>query len=129
MIFAGNGGEDRGKVVILGHRLPGGRHLQTLYAHLSKVEVARGSLVARGEELGRIGRSEVRDPARLRFEIYEGALIDPGFGRAPHELNRLDPTATIAAHRPADPANLAPEPLGVYEVVRQVFRIGPGDQW
>jgi hypothetical protein len=126
VVYARDRGEGWGRVVILGHRLEDGRHVHSLYGGLDKIEVARGALVARGQALGRAGGPPGSGRAALHFEIYEGPVIDPGPGYAPHPMNRIDPDRTILGQRPVDPADLAPEPLGAIEIVRQVFKIDAG---
>jgi hypothetical protein len=124
--FAADRGGSWGKVVVIGHRLADGRLVNSLYGHLREIGVAPGTLVARGQRIGTVGNANGSWPAHLHFEIYEGALVDPGPGYAAEALNRLDPAATIAAHRPTAASDLAPEPLAIYESEGQAFEIGPG---
>lgn len=115
VLFAAKRDGGWGNVVILGHRLADGHIVQTLYAHLHTIGVARGALVARGQTIGTVGTAGGTWPAHLHFELYEAESIDPGRGYALFPANRLDPTAFIQARRGAIETDLAPSPLGVGE--------------
>ena len=63
---------------------PGGRFvcvshaesLRTCYMHLDRYEVEYGDRVRRGQEIGTVGRTGVRDsPAHLHLEVHEGERV------------------------------------------------------
>lgn len=69
VLYTGNPEGYPGMAILLGHRLPEGQILQTLYAGLSSIKVRVGDRVAREEELGTLD-------SELYFEIRRGAGID-----------------------------------------------------
>lgn len=87
-----------GNVVRLVHALPDGASVETVYAHLDRIDVAVGDDVPRGAEIGTIGTAHGRYKAHLHFEVRTtvGAAIGGGYG-AP-EQGQVDPTAFVAAH-------------------------------
>lgn len=63
-----------GKVVKIDH----GEGVYTKYAHLSRIDVAKGDWVAAGEQIAAIGNSGQSTGPHLHFEYYRnGARIDP----------------------------------------------------
>lgn len=62
----------------------------TLYAHLSRIEVAEGDIVLRGQRLGLAGSTGMSTGPHLHFEVRQGGRpIDPSsFIRAPHRLEK-----------------------------------------
>lgn len=73
VIFAGRRG-DYGQLVILDH----GDGWSSRYAHASKVLVAVGDRVRRGEEIARAGRTGRATTDHLHFEIrHAGVALDP----------------------------------------------------
>ena len=63
-----------GNTVIVDH----GLGLQTLYAHLSSIEVKVGDVVARGQELGRTGATGLAMGDHLHFEVLvNGVSVTP----------------------------------------------------
>ncbi len=126
VLYAGTPSSGWGRMVILGHRLPDGRVIGTLAAHLDEIRVAPGQIVARGEKVGTVGTANGAYPAHLHFELYEGPLIDPfGGGYRMGSSNRLDPSATIAAFGPVGPADLSPEPLAHVAAGLESFEVTP----
>jgi murein DD-endopeptidase MepM/ murein hydrolase activator NlpD len=51
---------------------------QSLYSHLSRLDVVTGAKVSRGEMLGLGGATGHADGPHLHFEVrWQGALLDP----------------------------------------------------
>ncbi len=89
VIFAGRRG-DYGQLVIIDH----GDGWSSRYAHASKILVATGDRVRRGEEIARAGRSGRATTDHLHFEIrYDGEALDPAL--------YLPPRGGLAASEPA----------------------------
>jgi murein DD-endopeptidase MepM/ murein hydrolase activator NlpD len=69
-------GEQRGYglTVVIEH----GSGMRTRYAHLSEVAVRQGDSVARGQDIGRVGRSGRSTGPHLHFEVLaDGQPVDP----------------------------------------------------
>ncbi len=65
---------DYGKVVVIRHN----NGLETLYAHLSKIEVREGQWIEAGDQLGLGGNTGRSTGSHLHFEVrYLGEPIDP----------------------------------------------------
>ncbi len=97
----GKGNTDLGDPVfaaVVAHRVDG-LCVETLYAHLDRIEVAAGEIVVRGAGLGTIGTAHGRYWAHLHFEIRDraGLPLGVGYGEA---AGNVDPTAFIRARRP-----------------------------
>ena len=111
VLYAGEPSPGWGKLVVVAHKVPDGRTLHSMYAHLDRIDVARGALVARGGRIGTVGTANGNYPAHLHFEMRAGDGVDIGVGYAMYPLNRLDPLATVAALRNAPDTALSPSPL------------------
>lgn len=111
--FAGEPSPGWGKTVIVAHRDLHGRVLESMYAHLDRIDVVAGGLVARGTKIGTVGTANGYYPAHLHFEMRRGDGIDVGSGYGMFPLNRLDPAKTIADLTSHAPDDLAPSPLAV----------------
>jgi murein DD-endopeptidase MepM/ murein hydrolase activator NlpD len=91
-----------GNVVRIAHRVReddgSERVVESLYAHLERVDVQLGQLVDRGEPIGTIGTADGVYRAHLHLEIraYVGRPLGRGYG--PPDA-QVDPTAFIRAHR------------------------------
>ena len=77
---------NRGRVVLVGDFFFGGRlvmldhglGLYTLYMHLDRVDVAEGSVIARGETLGGVGSTGRATGPHLHFQVQlKRARVDP----------------------------------------------------
>jgi hypothetical protein len=113
VIYAGEPGSGWGRMIILGHRVPGNgtvRVIQTVYAHLDQVLVRHGQVVQRGEKIGTVGTAGGQYLAHLHFEVREGPFVNPGVGYADAPLNRLSPETFLREHRGAEEALLNPAP-------------------
>jgi len=74
VVFAGFHPSGWGNLVIVGHRFG----LQTLYAHLSAIDVRVGQFVPAGGRVGRVGATGSADGPHLHFEVrLRGANVDP----------------------------------------------------
>lgn len=113
VVYASEPSPGWGKLVVIAHRTADGRPLQSLYAHLRRIDVAVGALVPRGGKVGIVGTANGYYPAHLHFEMRAGGGVDIGAGYAAVPLNRLDPLATVASLRNAAPDDLSPSPLGM----------------
>lgn len=113
VLYAAEPSPGWGKIVLLGHHAADGRRLQTMYAHLDRIDVAVGATVARGDRIGTVGTANGNYPAHLHFELRESDGVDIGAGYSMLPLNRLDPLATLSTLRGADPQKLSPPPLPV----------------
>jgi murein DD-endopeptidase MepM/ murein hydrolase activator NlpD len=77
VIFAGRK-KKYGKTVLIQHRFH-----QTLYAHLSSINVRRGEWVDLTQVIGKVGRSGNARGVHLHFEVIDGSA------------NPLDPLAVV----------------------------------
>jgi murein DD-endopeptidase MepM/ murein hydrolase activator NlpD len=111
VLYAGEPSPGWGKLVVIGHKAADGRTLHSMYAHLNRIDVAIGSLVARGGRIGTVGTANGYYPAHLHFEMRASDGVDIGAGYAAFPLNRLDPTGTVAALRNSEADALSPSPL------------------
>lgn len=74
VIFSGQRSAGYGETVVLDH----GFGVQTLFAHLSRIDAALGELVLRGQKLGAVGHSGRTTGAHLHYEVrYNGLPFDP----------------------------------------------------
>jgi murein DD-endopeptidase MepM/ murein hydrolase activator NlpD len=84
-----------------------------MYAHLSRIDVKRGDLIARGSRIAAVGTANGYYPAHLHFEMREAGGVEIGGGYAMQPLNHLDPSATVAALRNSAAEDFSPSSLGV----------------
>ena len=111
VLYAGEPSPGWGKLVVIAHKTLDGRTLHSMYAHLNRIDVVIGALVARGGKIGTVGTANGYYPAHLHFEMRASDGVDIGAGYASHPLNRLDPTGTVNALRNADADDLSLPPL------------------
>jgi murein DD-endopeptidase MepM/ murein hydrolase activator NlpD len=83
-----------GSIVVLEHRLSGAPFdtLYTLYAHLSKVDVSNGQVVASGEKIGEVGMTGTAFGNHLHFEVRVNpndytSTLNPDLWLVPHPGN------------------------------------------
>ena len=101
VVYSGTPTEGWGKVLILSHRFSDGQCFQTMHAHLEKIDVALGSVVSRGQQIGTVGSADGLYPAHLHYEIRTGYGVDVGAGYGAEPLNRVDPTKFRQMHAAA----------------------------
>ncbi len=111
VLYAGEPSPGWGNVVVIAHTAPDGRTLQSMYAHLNRIDVTPGDLVPRGGKVGTVGTSNGYYPAHLHFEMRASDGVDIGAGYALDPRNRLDPLATVDSLRNAAADDLSPAPL------------------
>jgi murein DD-endopeptidase MepM/ murein hydrolase activator NlpD len=74
VVVATRNGGPYGQYVVLEH----GDGFRTLYAHLSRIDVAAGQAVEQGDGIGRVGSTGYSTGPHLHFEVREdGALRNP----------------------------------------------------
>lgn len=74
VIYANNRISGYGNMIIVRH--PG--QFATVYAHLSRFHVRRGQYVAKGQLIGRVGRTGRATSPHLHFEVRDGqSAVDP----------------------------------------------------
>jgi murein DD-endopeptidase MepM/ murein hydrolase activator NlpD len=86
---------DWGNVVRIVHAC----RVESLYAHLDRIDVAPGTIVRRGQRIGTIGTAHGVYFAHLHLELRDRPL-PLGGGYDTDHTGYLDPTAYIRAHRP-----------------------------
>lgn len=96
VLHAASPSEEWGKVIVLGHRTADGRHIQSLYAHLHRMQAKPGDLVPLGTPIGTVGSADGHYPARLHFQILRGT--GPAIPATPstHTPLQVDPSAFLA---------------------------------
>jgi hypothetical protein len=113
VVYSGEPSPGWGKVIVLAHRAADGRLLQSMYAHLHRIDVPLGSLVGRGRQIGLVGTANGYYPAHLHFEIRHSVGVDLGAGYSMLPLNRLDPEKTLAELRGTSDDRSSPSLLPV----------------
>lgn len=111
VVYAGEPSPSWGNVVVVAHRVPDGRSIESMYAHLSEILTRPGALVARGERVGTVGTANGNYPAHLHFEVRTGDGMEIGPGYSMNPLNRLDPAKLVDSLRNAAAHDLSPSPL------------------
>ncbi|MBA2542991.1 MAG: M23 family metallopeptidase [Deltaproteobacteria bacterium] len=90
-------GHDWGNIVRIVH----GCGIESLYAHLDRIETSAGAIIKRGQQIGTIGTAGGRYKAHLHFELRDRPLPLGGGYADETPPGYLDPTAYIRAHRPS----------------------------
>ena len=112
VLYAAQPSPGWGNVVVIAHRTADGLILHSMYAHMDRIEVKRGALVARGGKVGTVGTANGHYPAHLHFEMRASDAVDLGAGYAMDPGTRLDPSGTVLTLRNAPAEDLSPSPLG-----------------
>lgn len=102
--FAKDVGGGWGNVVRIIHKVPsdnpeGYRYVESLYAHLARVDVKEGQKVGRDEVIGTIGNVNGRYCAHLHFELRETPGLDLGGGYSASVDGFLNPSEYIEENR------------------------------
>lgn len=111
VLYAGEPSSGWGNTVILAHRTGQDGVLHSMYAHLDRIDVPVGALVARGARIGTNGTAHGNYPAHLHLELRRSDHIDIGGGYGDNPLNRIDPMGYIERSRGAAGDDLSPSPL------------------
>ncbi|MCB9691547.1 MAG: M23 family metallopeptidase [Alphaproteobacteria bacterium] len=101
--FAGDLGGGWGNVVRVVHAYDDAgrvRKVESFYAHLDRVHVREGQLLARGEVLGTIGDADGAYIAHLHFEMRDRVGLPHGPGYSDRVTGWLSPSEFIRRHRP-----------------------------
>lgn len=112
VLYTGEPSPGWGKLVVIGHKTVDGKMLHSMYAHLYRIDVAKGDLIARGGKVGLVGTANGYYPAHLHFEMRASDGVDIGAGYAAYPLSRLDPMGTVNALHNAADDELSASPLG-----------------
>ncbi|WP_081605011.1 M23 family metallopeptidase [Leptospira alstonii] len=97
--FAGEEGPGWGNVIIVTHLLPDGKRINSLYAHLSKMNVSKGDRVRKGKVIGKIGDANRRYGPHLHFEMRDDFFLPTGPGYSRNPSGYLNPKEFIRDHR------------------------------
>jgi murein DD-endopeptidase MepM/ murein hydrolase activator NlpD len=97
-----DGGHGWGAVVRVAHRTaePDRACVESLYAHLSRVDVVAGDTIGRGASIGAIGDAGGNYPAHLHLELRATPGLPLGGGYGEDALHHLAPTPFIEQRRP-----------------------------
>ncbi len=95
VVYAGEPSPSWGKVIIIAHRMPDGKYLQSMYAHLEEMKVHVFQIVERREVVGTVGTAGGKYLAHLHFEMRDSKLAELGPGYTFFPSTRLDPTEII----------------------------------
>jgi murein DD-endopeptidase MepM/ murein hydrolase activator NlpD len=109
VVFAQDIWRGWGNVVRVVHVLPEGAVVESLYAHLDRVDVNVGQWVPRGLVLGTVGDAHHAYSPHLHLEVRDRVGMPQGHGYGePAPRGYVDPMAFIAGHRaPADGATVS----------------------
>jgi len=91
-----------GNVVRVVHKLeghPNFKYLESVYAHLDKINVVEGQLLSKGQNLGTIGTAHGTYVAHLHLELRDFIDMSMGPGYSSDWEGYLDPSAFIRNNR------------------------------
>jgi len=82
---------------------------ETVYAHLSKREVRKGQMVAKGQRIGLMGSTGESSGPHLHFEIHKNGWTET-------KENSIDPTVIFGIGKIGEHVNAGPLPTKALEV-------------
>ncbi|WP_001255726.1 M23 family metallopeptidase [Leptospira interrogans] len=97
--FVGDEGPGWGTVIMITHLLPNGKRINSLYAHLSKINVSKGDQIRKGKMIGRIGDANGRYGPHLHFEMRDNFFLPTGPGYSRDPSGYLNPKVFIRKNR------------------------------
>lgn len=112
VIYTGWPSDGWGNVVIILHRLPDGRLVESFYGHLDKINTTVGNRIRRGDKLGTVGNANRRYFAHLHFELRTSPTLDCGAGYADNPLDRLSGELSLRKWRGRPDDRLSGPPRG-----------------
>lgn len=78
------------------------RDVESLYAHLDRIDVAVGDVVSRGDPVGTIGDAHGIYVPHLHLELRDVVGLSIGPGYSDDTTGYVAPTPFVRAHRPAE---------------------------
>lgn len=129
VIYSGEPSPGWGKMVILAHRQEDGSLLQSLYAHLNRIEAAVGEMIPRGDRIGEVGTANGFYPAHLHLEMHTGSGVYIGGGYTSAPLDRIDPVALIGRFNHSGPLGIVPNmlPMAVKDLAKNWTQLEIGN--
>lgn len=92
-----------GNVIRLVHKIEGDpekKYIESVYAHLQRIDISAGQKVRRGDLIGTIGTANGTYKAHLHLEIRDFINMALGPGYSQDHFGYLDPSTFIHANRP-----------------------------
>lgn len=99
VVFAEYVGSGWGNVIRIWHRLDSVQIVESVYAHLDTIEIAKGDSLAKGNRIGTIGTADGAYLAHLHLEIRIQTGLPIGGGYSTETSGFTDPTAFIRGRR------------------------------
>jgi murein DD-endopeptidase MepM/ murein hydrolase activator NlpD len=78
------------------------KYVESVYAHLQRMDVLKGDVIMKGAPIGTIGTAHGRYKAHLHLEIRTDIDMEIGGGYSKNTKGFVDPTAYINQHRKID---------------------------
>ena len=113
VVYRGEPSPGWGKTLILAHRVPDGKILLSMYAHLDSNFSPYGDLIHLGESVGTVGTANLNYPAHLHLEIRDSTGVHIGHGYTSSSGECIDPTKVIESYLAAAPHSLTDSPLAI----------------
>jgi murein DD-endopeptidase MepM/ murein hydrolase activator NlpD len=113
VVYRGEPSPGWGKTLILAHRVPDGKILLSMYAHLDSNFSPYGDLIHLGESVGTVGTANLNYPAHLHLEIRDSTGVHIGHGYTSSSGECIDPTKVIESYLDATTHSLTASPLAI----------------